>query len=261
MRHHLPPSMQVLTRSEVALRKSLGLLAGMLIMSVTAASADTVGPRDRACTRQSAIWESLFQDPAAARSSCAPRMELFAEAPAEAAAGAGSLLERSASAAAVTLFQDPVATDQTPVTTPRPKAFEYSSAYATRRKIHFIASFATIPLFVTQYILGDQLYDGTSGGSTKSAHSGAAVGIEVLFGINTVTGVWNMWESRKDPNAGKKRFIHGFLMLGADVGFVATGLLAPDDDGGGDNRSTHRNVAITSMAVATASYLIMLIGR
>ena len=87
-----------------------------------------------------------------------------------------------------------------------------------------------------------------------------AVAIETLFAVNTVTGVWNMWESRKDPNAGKKRFIHGFMMLGADVGFVATGLLAPGDEGGG-NRSMHRNVAITSMAVATASYLIMLIGR
>lgn len=239
---------------EVALRTSCGLLVGMLLLSVTAASADTVGPRDRACTRQSAIWEGLFQDPAAIRSSCPPHPGLF-DAMIETAVGAGSLHEP----AALTLYQDPAAKDQTPLTTPRPKAFEYSDAYATRRKIHFIASFATIPLFVTQYILGDKLYDGSSG-STKSAHSGVAVGIETLFAVNTVTGVWNMWESRNDPNAGKKRFIHGFMMLGADVGFVATGMLAPGDEGGGD-RSTHRNVAITSMAVATASYLIMLIGR
>jgi hypothetical protein len=236
------------------------LLAGMSIMFVTAAGAETIDAGDRACTRQSEIWHSLFREPTAARSSCAPRMDLFAKTPLETAAAAGSFLELSASPAALTLFRDPVAEDQGPVTTPRPKAFEYSNAYATRRKIHFYASFATIPLFVTQYILGDKLYDGTSGGSTRSTHSGVAVGIEALFGVNTVTGVWNMWESRKDPNAGKKRFIHGFMMLGADVGFVATGLLAPDDEGEG-NRSTHRNVAIVSMAVATASYLIMLIGR
>ena len=30
----------------------------------------------------------------------------------------------------------------------RPTAFEYSDAYNTRRKIHMIASYATIPLFV-----------------------------------------------------------------------------------------------------------------
>ena len=187
-------------------------------------------------------------------------MELFAEAPVETAVSDGALIDRSASAGSLALFQAPAADGQTPVTSPRPKAFEYSSAYTTRRKIHFYASFATIPLFVTQYVLGDKLYNGTGGGSTKSTHSGVAVAIETLFAVNTVTGVWNMWESRKDPNAGKKRFVHGFMMLGADVGFVATGMLAPGDEGGGD-RSLHRNVAITSMAVATASYLIMLIGR
>ncbi len=242
------------------MRRSLALLAGMLIMSVTAAGAETIGPSDGACTRRSAMWTSLFQEPSAARSSCAPRTELFAETPLETVVSAGALLESSTSPDALALFQAPAVDGQTPVTSPRPTAFEYSNAYATRRKIHFIASFATIPLFVTQYVLGDKLYNGTSGGSTKSTHSGVAVAIETLFAVNTVTGVWNMWESRKDPNAGKKRFIHGFMMLGADVGFVATGLLAPGDEGGGD-RSMHRNVAITSMAVATASYLIMLIGR
>lgn len=148
---------------------------------------------------------------------------------------------------------------------PPPKAFEYSHAYTTRRKIHYIASFATVPLFVTQYVLGDKLFDrepAESGGSTKSAHSAAAIGIEALFGINTVTGVWNLWEARKDPNGRAKRLTHGLLMLGADVGFVATGLLAPDDDEGrGGGRNTHRNVAIGSMAVATVSYVIMLFGR
>ena len=53
---------------------------------------------------------------------------------------------------------------------------------------------------------------------------------------------------------------HGIMMLGADAGFVATAMLAPGDDGGG-NRSTHRAVAITSMGVATASYVFMLLTR
>jgi hypothetical protein len=255
---HLAPSTQVLSFSEVAVRNFLGVLAGILILSATAADAETIGRNGAACTRQSAIWKSLFDEPSAAPHSCAPRTNWFADPPVEMPLAPGPLLSQSASAA-VTLFQQAASTDQTPAATPRPKAFEYSHAYTTRRKIHFIASFATIPLFVTEAILGGNLYEGTSGGSTKSVHSAAAVGIEVLVGINTVTGVWNMWESRKDPNAGKKRFIHGFLMLASGVGFVATGLLAPGDDGG--DRSTHRNVAITSMAVATASYFMMLIGR
>ena len=247
---------------EVALWKSVGLLAGILILPNTAAGAETLVPAEAPCTRQSAIWLDLFQNPSAPRLSCGAHRELFSTPAAEPAdVGGERVVSRLSSAAGQTAFEPAATPAQAPVTSPRPTAFEYSHAYTTRRKIHFIASFATIPLFVTQYVLGDQLYEGTSGGSTKSAHSGVAVGIETLFAVNTVTGVWNMWESRKDPNAGKKRFIHGFLMLGADVGFVATGMLAPDDEGGGDNRSTHRNVAIASMAVATASYLIMLIGR
>ena len=49
-------------------------------------------------------------------------------------------------------------------------------------------------------------------------------------------------------------------MLGADAGFLATAMLAPGEDGSG-NRSTHRAVALTSMGVAVASYVFMLLTR
>ena len=113
---------------------------------------------------------------------------------------------------------------------------------------------------MTQYVLGQNLFDGTSD-STKSAHSAAAVGIEALFAVNSVTGIWNLWESRKDPNGRGKRFTHGLLMLAADAGFVATGLTAPDEEDGRGSKNTHRTVAVTSMAVSAVSYVIMLIGR
>jgi hypothetical protein len=38
-------------------------------------------------------------------------------------------------------------------------------------------------------------------------------------------------------------------------------MLTPDDDGGDSNRSLHRNVALTSMAIATGSYLYMVFTR
>jgi hypothetical protein len=146
-------------------------------------------------------------------------------------------------------------------TTPRPRvAAEYSDAYETRRKIHYYASWATLPLFVTQYAVGNKLYDGTGSGSTRSAHTALGVSIGALFGVNTVTGVWNLWEARSDPNGRKRRLIHGISMLGADAGFLATGMLAPDEHGSG-NRAMHRNVALTSMGVAAGSYLYMLFTR
>lgn len=143
--------------------------------------------------------------------------------------------------------------------TARPVAFEYSDGYYKRLKVHKIASFATLPLFVTQAILGQKLYEGGYSESTRDAHTAVAVGTAALFGVNTVTGVMNLWEGRKDPSRKTKTKVHGILMLAADAGFVATGLLAPGDDGGG-NRSAHRAVALTSMGVATAAYLIMLFG-
>ena len=145
--------------------------------------------------------------------------------------------------------------------TPRARAYEYSDGYRTRAKIHRYASFATLPLFVAQYIEGEQLFDGEGG--SKSTHSALALSIGTLFGVNSVTGVWNLIEARHDPNHRKRRLFHGLVMLGCDAGFVATGLLAPDDEGGGssDDRSLHRNVAVTSMAIASANFVYMLLAN
>lgn len=158
----------------------------------------------------------------------------------------------------IAALADPSALQQ--AGSPRTVAFEYSDGYAVRRKIHVYASLATLPLFATEVILGSKLYDGDASDSVRSAHSAVAGGIAVLFGVNSVTGVWNMWEARKDPNGKKRRLIHGLTMLGADAGFVATGMLAPEHDEEG-NKSLHRNVALTSIGIATGSYLYMLFTR
>jgi hypothetical protein len=53
------------------------------------------------------------------------------------------------------------------------------------------------------------------------------------------------------------------MMLAADAGFVLPASMAPDDDDGNftADRSAHRNTAIASMSLATASYLYMLVTR
>jgi hypothetical protein len=157
---------------------------------------------------------------------------------------------------------------QTPPPARRPVAVEYSEGYQTRLKIHKYASFATLPLFVAQFAVGQKLYDGNGSDGTRTAHGILAGGTAVLFGVNTVTGVWNLSEGRKDPNHRTKRMVHGILMAVADAGFVVTGLTAPESEhegelfayeSGGNDRSTHRAVALTSMGIATVAYLMMLI--
>lgn len=159
-------------------------------------------------------------------------------------------------------LRDPaIAASQQPAAA-RPVAVTYSDAYELRRKIHVYASLTTAPLFAAQYVIGDKLYDGETSGSMRSAHTAVAAGIGALFAVNTATGAWNLWEARKDPNGRKRRLIHGISMMGADVGFLATAMLTPDDDeGGGERRALHRNVALASVGLASASYLYMLFTR
>lgn len=151
-------------------------------------------------------------------------------------------------------------------TTQRRHAVEHSDWYYRRLTIHKVASYATIPLVATEYYLGDKLFKDEGTSTTRSAHSAVAAGIGVLFGVNTVTGVWNLWDSRNDTQGRARRITHSVLMLASDAGFVATAALAPGDDdefegGGSDDRDRHRTVAISSIGVSLASYLMMYIWK
>lgn len=148
---------------------------------------------------------------------------------------------------------------------PRVAIVEYSDAYRLRQKIHKMASLATLPLFATEFALGQSIYT-TPDNGRRSAHAAVGAAIGGLFAVNTVTGAWNLWESRKDVNGRKRRLIHGLLMMAADAGFVATAALAPETEDEGwwrtfqSRKSTHRTVALTSIGIATAGYLTMLFG-
>jgi len=152
----------------------------------------------------------------------------------------------------------------------RPRAIEYSNFYTVRLTIHRYASFATLPLFVAEYALGRSLYNtppDSVSGSVRSAHGAVALGIAGLFGVNTVTGGWNLWDARKDPAGRTRRYVHAALMLVSDAGFVATGALAPSRRAelagtiDPNRRSLHRTVAIASMSTALAGYLMMLFWK
>ena len=158
---------------------------------------------------------------------------------------------------------DAAAAQQTGTQPVHAVAITHSDAYLTRAKIHRVASWATLPLFASQLALGAAIYDGDSGWK-KSAHAVVGAGIVGLFGANTVTGVWNLFgESWNDSGRGM-RLVHGLLMLAADAGFVATSISTPSEHDGLNfvaDRDTHRNLALTSIGLGTAGYLIMLIGN
>lgn len=173
--------------------------------------------------------------------------------------------------AGIAVPQPPVARSDT--TRPRRRAVEVSDAYATRLAIHRYASYTMLPLFAAQYVLGDRLLDQKgdlyAGRRTtpvddglRTTHTGVAIGVATLFTVNTVTGLWNLYESRKITEGRGRRTLHTVLMLASDAGFVATGVMGSRaNDRGIDEARQHRNVALASMVPAVAGAAIMWFRR
>jgi hypothetical protein len=143
--------------------------------------------------------------------------------------------------------------------TTRPRSIEVGPGYYTRLQIHRIGSFAALPLFAGEYLLGERLLDDDQdeAGWVKPAHTGVAVALGGLFVTNTVTGVWNLWESRRVPEGRTRRLLHTALMLAADGGFVYTATLAHDASRSESGGRRHRNAAIASISAATVSTVMM----
>jgi hypothetical protein len=146
--------------------------------------------------------------------------------------------------------------------TGHPAATTYSNAYEVRLKIHKYASIATLPLFATELALGQSLYNNPETGAKKTAHGIVGAGIVGVFGVNTATGVWNLWEGRHDTDGRNKRIVHSVLMLASTGGFLGTMATAPHIHNGvitnPSDKSLHRNIAVASMGAGTAGYLLML---
>lgn len=148
----------------------------------------------------------------------------------------------------------------------RRKAVEISDAYATRLKIHYIASYATLPIFAAQAIVGEQLFHNEQNGyapsqSLKTAHDAIAITLGALFVTNTVTGSMNWWETRHEPAGRTWRTIHAALMLLSDAGFAYTASLGERGaflkGGGNPARDLHRNWAEISVGTALVGYVMM----
>lgn len=143
-------------------------------------------------------------------------------------------------------------------TLPRRRAVEHSDAYYTRLRIHRVGSYAMLPLFAGEYLLGEKLLsEGDVPGWVKPAHGAVAGGLGVVFTSNTITGVWNLVEARHEPQGRLRRTIHAAALLAADAGFVATGIAAGSAEHGDDGARRHKQLAIGSMALSTAGTAMM----
>jgi hypothetical protein len=151
-------------------------------------------------------------------------------------------------------------------TTPRRrrKSIEVSEWYNRRLRIHRYGAYAMLPLFAFQAAAGNELYHKGSGadGWARNGHRVGATGLATVFGVNTVTGLWNLWDSRAAEQGRTRRTIHTLLMLASDAGFAYAGIkLSEDAEQSADARRKHRNLAYTSMGVAITGAGMMVLWR
>jgi hypothetical protein len=142
----------------------------------------------------------------------------------------------------------------------RPPLVEYSEVYGTRLGIHRVLSYAMIPLFIGSAYTGFQLRNKREQAPqwTRDIHGPLAAGTAIVFGMNTLTGVWNLYEGRKDPTDRKKKLIHSALFLAAGVGFTYVTAAGDNIHESGRSNVWHRNVALGSMGISLVSWSIMM---
>lgn len=144
----------------------------------------------------------------------------------------------------------------------RPRAIEYSDAYHVRLKIHQIGAYAMLPLFITEYFVGQKLLNSTTRPQgLRSAHSFLAGGVGAVFAVNTVTGAWNLWDARKDPKGRTRREIHSALMLASDAGVLLTAITGSNAKESLSSARTHRTIAISSIALSAIGTGMMWLWR
>jgi|SRR5690242_4326085 len=142
----------------------------------------------------------------------------------------------------------------------RPRAIEVSDWYGRRLTIHRTLSYSVIPIFGVQWFAGERIYKygNQAPDWAKTTHRAGATALAGIFTVNTVTGLWNLWDSRGTSNGRTLRTIHALSMLAADAGFTYAGVkLSKEAERDFGKRRQHRTIALSSMAVTVVSGLAM----
>ncbi len=142
----------------------------------------------------------------------------------------------------------------------RVMAVEHSDAYYTRLTIHRDLSYAIYPLYALQYVCGRELWAKSRDAPTwaKTGHRVGATLLVGVFGVNTVTGLWNLWDDRNNPDGRVLRTVHAVTMLAADAAFTyAGGTLATQAQNSLAKRREHVVITISAMGLTTVSALMM----
>lgn len=142
----------------------------------------------------------------------------------------------------------------------RPRAIQVSEWYGRRLAIHRTLSYVTLPVFAAEYVAGERLFKQSGAAPTwaKTTHRAGATALVGIFTVNTVTGLWNLWDSRMVANHRALRTTHALMMLTADAAFTYAGSKSANDaEQSLQKRKLHRTIALSAMGLTVANGLLM----
>ena len=146
----------------------------------------------------------------------------------------------------------------------RRRAIEVSEWYERRLRIHRYGAYAIFPLFAAQAIAGNEIFQDPHNAPdwARTTHRVGAAGLATVFTLNTVTGLWNLWDSRSATQGRTRRTAHALLMLASDAGFTYAGVrLSEQAENSVEKRREHRAWAYGSMATALTGVAVATLGR
>lgn len=146
----------------------------------------------------------------------------------------------------------------------RRRSVEVSDWYERRLRIHRYGSYTIYPLFALQAIAGNQIFQDPKAAPdwAKNTHRFGATALAGVFTLNTVTGLWNLWDSRNVEQGRSRRTVHALLMLASDAGFTYAGAKLSDEaEGSIVKRREHRTWAYGSMATALTGIGVMTLWK
>lgn len=130
--------------------------------------------------------------------------------------------------------------------------------YGRRLALHRYSAWAAVAAFPVEIYTGSRLLDdGADPDWVRDTHTGTVWVLGTTFTMNTVTGVWNWWDSRREPEGRRWRNAHALVMVAADAAMFATAR-AGQAAARGESRERHQTLAFTTVGLTAVGHLMML---
>ena len=130
--------------------------------------------------------------------------------------------------------------------------------YNRRLTLHRYAAWAAVGAFPVEIYTGRRLLNhGADPEWVRDTHRATVWVLGSTFAVNTVTGVWNWWDNRKEPEGRGWRTAHALVMVAADAAMFSTAR-AGQAAARGESRERHQTLAFTTAGLTAIGHLMML---